>query len=61
MAEDPFRAELIHAIALELTQLGYRPCEQPGYVQRDGEEFEKPVAHDVWQSVRKLQREREDL
>lgn len=59
MPEEKLRAELIEAIALELAELGYRPCAEPGYLQRENQEPLKRVADDIWRRVKQIRLERE--
>ena len=59
MPADDLRAELIRAIALELTQLGYRPCARIGYLQREDEESLKLVSEEIWRKAREIVGERE--
>lgn len=47
-------AALVRAIAWELIQLGYRPAEQPGYVQQGGREAVRIVADETWRAMREL-------
>ncbi|HEX8961512.1 MAG TPA: hypothetical protein VF801_00805, partial [Rhodocyclaceae bacterium] len=47
-------AALVRAIAWELIQLGYRPAEQPGYVQQDGREPVRIVADETWRAMKEL-------
>jgi protein-disulfide isomerase len=54
MPEDHLRADLIHAIALELTQLGYRTSARPGYLQREDTDSLKLVSADVWRGVARI-------
>jgi hypothetical protein len=53
------RADLIEAIALELAQMGYRPCAEPGHLQREDGEPLKRVADDIWRRVKEIRLERE--
>ena len=59
MPEDNLRTELIQAVALELAELGYRPCPKPGHLQRKNREPVKVVAEDVWRKVSEIVRDRE--
>jgi hypothetical protein len=59
MPEDNLRVELIQAVALELAQLGYRPCPKPGYLKRKDKEPLKHVSDDVWKEVSEIVRHRE--
>jgi hypothetical protein len=55
MPEDnKLRAELIQAVALELAELGYRPCPEPGHLQRKKKEPVKVVDEDVWRKVSEI-------
>jgi hypothetical protein len=54
MPEDNLRAELIRAIAAELTELGYRPSPRPGYLQCEGDVPLRLVAEDVWRAVEQI-------
>ena len=60
MSEDKLLAAFIRAIAWELVQLGYRPSDQPRYLQRDDGEPLRLVAEEVWQAVNAILAERED-
>ncbi len=60
MPEDNLLAAFIRAIAWELVQLGYRPSDQPRYLQRDDGEPLRPVAEEVWQAVNSILAGRED-
>jgi hypothetical protein len=53
------RADLIEALALELAQMGYRPCAEPGHLQREDGEPLKRVADDIWRRVKEIRLERE--
>jgi hypothetical protein len=60
MPEDNLLAAFIRAIAWELVQLGYRPSDQPRYLQRDDGEPLRLVAEEVWQAVNAILAGRED-
>jgi hypothetical protein len=53
MPDDELGA-LVRAIAQELIQLGYRPAEQPGYVQQQGRPASRIVADETWRAMREI-------
>jgi hypothetical protein len=53
MPEDELLSRLLDAIAAEMAQLGYRPCAERGYLERDGEPA-RLVADDIWMRVSQL-------
>ena len=53
MPDDELGA-LVRAIAWELIQLGYRPAEEPGYVQHEGRPPSRIVADETWRAMKEL-------
>jgi hypothetical protein len=53
MADDELRA-LVRAIAWELIQLGYRPAEEPGYVQHADRPPSRMVAEETWRAMKEI-------
>ena len=47
-------AALVRAIAWELIQLGYRPAEEPGYVQQEGRPASRIVADETWRAMKEI-------
>jgi hypothetical protein len=39
--------------------MGYRPCAEPGHLQREDGESLKRVADDIWRRVKEIRLERE--